>query len=224
VAYGRVQIVKFGVRGCLAERFRRLGRSVLWMDHIRGAVCKTVGFSKGHSEDPDVAPLPNLAVYENQERRALLGRPARRTPGHPPTEQQIPIGSLGEQAGSALRRPQSPTAVPIVQLAVAKSMTDPAVTARSLPEPVYPQPGPVCLWMTAVSFDYEILQKFFFHTAGVWQNRRQRGRRHRQQPLHTVLSPAYAQLSQRVGTLCPHPCPVRDLAAQRRTLQTVAIG
>jgi len=32
----------------------------------KGAVCKTVGFSKGHSEDPGVAPLPNLAVYENQ--------------------------------------------------------------------------------------------------------------------------------------------------------------
>ena len=31
-----------------------------------GAVCKTVGFSKGYSEDPDVAILPDLAVYENQ--------------------------------------------------------------------------------------------------------------------------------------------------------------
>jgi hypothetical protein len=39
-------------------------------DASKGAVCKTVGFSKEHTEehteDPGVAPLPNLAVYENQ--------------------------------------------------------------------------------------------------------------------------------------------------------------
>jgi hypothetical protein len=28
-----------------------------------GAVCKTAGFSKGHSEDPDAASLRNPAVY-----------------------------------------------------------------------------------------------------------------------------------------------------------------
>ena len=32
----------------------------------KGAVRKAVGFSKRHSEDPDVASLPSLAVYENK--------------------------------------------------------------------------------------------------------------------------------------------------------------
>lgn len=39
------------------------------MDRIKifkGVVCKTVGFSKGHSEDPDAASLRNPAVYENR--------------------------------------------------------------------------------------------------------------------------------------------------------------
>jgi hypothetical protein len=42
VAYERVKIVWFGVCGCLVERFRRLGCSVLWITW--GVVCKTVGF------------------------------------------------------------------------------------------------------------------------------------------------------------------------------------
>ena len=40
----------------------------------KGAVCKTVGFSKGHSEDPDVALLLNLAATRGA-RPAVATRP-----------------------------------------------------------------------------------------------------------------------------------------------------
>ena len=46
------------------------------MDH-KGEVCKTVGFSKRHSETRDVVPLPNPAMYENQGATPLARRQRR---------------------------------------------------------------------------------------------------------------------------------------------------
>jgi hypothetical protein len=73
VAYGRVQIVQFGV---LRSRHRTLrdGVPFIPLGLHKGAVCKTVGFSKDIRKTPDMALLPNLAVYEKSSRGR--GRPA----------------------------------------------------------------------------------------------------------------------------------------------------
>jgi hypothetical protein len=76
----RVQIVQYGVSGASQDAGAWPGHSFL-APHT-AVVCKTVSFSnvsfsKEHSESPDVAPLPNLAVYENQGGSAAL----RRGPG-----------------------------------------------------------------------------------------------------------------------------------------------
>jgi len=80
--------------------YKYLKGASAWPGHLppwthMGAVCKTVGLSKGIRKNPDVAPPPNPAVYENQggsapRRRArrihaglaaLRGRPRRGAAG-----------------------------------------------------------------------------------------------------------------------------------------------
>ena len=65
MAYGHVQIVQFGAlrspHGTL-----RAGDAIHSLGLHKGAVCKTVGFSEGHSEDLRRGSAVNLAVYENQ--------------------------------------------------------------------------------------------------------------------------------------------------------------
>jgi hypothetical protein len=79
--------------GRLMERFGVAMPFIPW-DCIRERSARPSASQKSIRKTSDVAPLPNLALYENQarrlrrrgprrqRRRSALGRPARRTPGH----------------------------------------------------------------------------------------------------------------------------------------------
>ncbi len=117
MAYGRVQIVQFGV---LRWRHRTLqgGAPFIPLGLHKGAVCKTVGLlTKGHSEGPGSDPLPNPAVYESRRRRwrarhrALRwdARPARaRRSSRSSADQPISSVMLSVLCGAVFLAPYCP--------------------------------------------------------------------------------------------------------------------